>query len=233
MSETTAWPPAYKLKKHPRAKRVKLAICKQHGLQITVPNRFRMSDMPSILENHKQWILDKLQHYQPYQPILLPTHIDLLAIQESWRISYMACHVNMRILYRPHQEIVIFGEVEDKMLCKKILLRWLKKMAQQHLLTQLKNISDTLQLPFSSASVRGQQTRWGSCSADKTINLNYKLLFLPPWLTRHVMIHELCHTKQLNHSAKFWQLVATYDPNWQMHRRALAKADQYVPVWAI
>ena len=227
------WPPAYKIKKHPKAKRVKLDISKRHGLQITVPPRFKLGDMSSILESHKQWIIEKLKHYQPFQPLSLPATINLAAMQEIWRVEYMACDTRMRIMSRPHREIVVFGPVADHVLCQRVLVVWLKKMAKIHLLAELKHISETLQLPFVSASIRGQQTRWGSCTVDKTISLNYKLLFLPPKLMRHVLIHELCHTKHLNHSAKFWQLVAKHDAEWHAHRRALLQADQYVPAWAV
>lgn len=233
MYEASAWPPVYAIKKHQRAKRVKLTVSRQHGLQITVPQRFRMSEMPAILEEHKQWILDKLQYYQPFQPLILPDLIELSAIAQTWRVSYINCDVNVRLMRRPQQEIVLFGRVEDAAACKKMLMRWLKKMAQHYLLAQLKEVSAALQLPFTSAAIRGQQTRWGSCSANKVINLNYKLLFLPSSLMHHVLVHELCHTKHLNHSNTFWQLVAKYDAAWQVHRRALTKADQYVPLWAV
>lgn len=88
-----------------------------------------------------------------------------------------------------------------------------------------------MDLPFSNFSIREQSTRWGSCSVEKNISLNQQLMFLPYELVRYVIIHELCHTKELNHSKRFWHLVEKHDPNWQAHRKALRLAQSELPKW--
>ena len=96
----------------------------------------------------------------------------------------------------------------------------------------LERTSDELELPFVRAIVRGQKTRWGSCSTQKTISLNYKLLFLPDELARYLFVHELCHTRHLNHSARFWRLVQSREPNYERLENQLTDAWRYVPLWA-
>ena len=74
---------------------------------------------------------------------------------------------------------------------------------------------------YNGLSIRAQKTRWGSCSSKKNINLNCKLLFMPVEVVNCVMIHELCHTIEMNHSSRFWDLVADCDPNYKENRKSL------------
>ncbi|MBU1255714.1 M48 family metallopeptidase [Patescibacteria group bacterium] len=63
-------------------------------------------------------------------------------------------------------------------------------------------------------SVRNQRTRWGSCSGKGNLNFNYRILLLPQYLADYIIVHELCHLKEMNHSFKFWNLVVQVFPNY-------------------
>jgi predicted metal-dependent hydrolase len=62
-------------------------------------------------------------------------------------------------------------------------------------------------------SIRNTKSRWGSCSKQGNLNFNYKILFLPPHIADYIIVHELCHIKEFNHSPNFWNLVAELVPN--------------------
>ncbi|PIP33182.1 metal-dependent hydrolase [Candidatus Gottesmanbacteria bacterium CG11_big_fil_rev_8_21_14_0_20_37_11] len=68
-------------------------------------------------------------------------------------------------------------------------------------------------LKFNKIAIKSQKTRWGSCSKKRNLNFNYKVLFLPPKIRDYIMIHELCHIKEFNHSRRFWRLVAKSMPD--------------------
>lgn len=236
MNETIVnWPPVYKIKKHRRAKYVKMRATKTNGLEITIPYRFSLKNIPSILEENKAWIIQQLQQIQALQnqyTDALPEQIILHAMNETWKIIYMECNSKLEMIERkPYRELVFVGKIQDKILCKKKLIAWLKAMSRFHLTTQLKTISELIQLNFLNVTIRDQETVWGSCTIDKNISLNYKLLFLPTTLVNYVLIHELCHTKHLNHSERFWKLVEKFDPLWKEHRRELRQANQFIPHW--
>ncbi|MEO8401497.1 MAG: SprT family zinc-dependent metalloprotease [Gammaproteobacteria bacterium] len=235
MTPDNLWPPVYTIKKHPRAKHVKLKASAQHGLELIVPPRFNLKHVPSILDENKSWILKQLLKLQQTaaEPKTdnLPDKIILSALNQTWHISYIASEVKLQIITRPHQEIVLLGKIQNKLHCKKLLIAWIKQIAKTNLAIQLKRLSEKINLPYSKLTIRDQKTRWGSCTTKKSISLNYKLLFLPQPLAEHILIHELCHTVQLNHSEKFWRLVEKFDPDCENNRRAVRKVDAFIPEW--
>lgn len=81
--------------------------------------------------------------------------------------------------------------------------------------------SGVLDVSPAHVAIRDQKTCWGSCSRKGNLNFNYKILFLPPHLQDYVIVHELAHLRELNHSPRFWALVAGVMPDWRAHRREL------------
>lgn len=155
------------------------------------------------------------------------TQIELRSIHETWKITYeKTTQIRTTIKKIAPYHLLIKGETKNH---RAALENWLKKKARRHLGNWIRAISHDLNIPFINLSIRGQKTRWGSCSAYKNINLNYKLLFLPANLVDYVLVHELCHIIELNHSKQFWQLVASYDANYRENRKLLYQANQYLP----
>jgi hypothetical protein len=76
---------------------------------------------------------------------------------------------------------------------------------------------------YGSIRIGKQSSRWGSCSTRGNLNFNYKILFLPPQLQAYVVVHELCHLKEMNHSDRFWALVTQQVPDWKHLRGQLRK----------
>lgn len=76
---------------------------------------------------------------------------------------------------------------------------------------------------FNKVSIKNQKTRWGSCSKKGNLNFNYKIFLLPERPADYIIVHELCHLKEFNHSQKFWNLVAKTMPNYLALRTELRK----------
>lgn len=96
-----------------------------------------------------------------------------------------------------------------------------KEAARQLIQKKLQEFNKYYQLEYKRVSVRNQITRWGSCSKSHNLNFNYKVLFLAPHLADYIIVHELCHLKEFNHSANFWALVEKNIPNYKERRKEL------------
>lgn len=235
-SNITAWPPTYQLRRSKRARRVNFKISVKHGLEVTVPQRFNEAELPAILDSKKRWILKhlnavQLQREQQPEEEALPTQLVLPAINETWPIEHYDSFGKPRLIIRPHHQLVLMGDLQQTEQCQQLLIGWLKGKAQRHFQTWLSELSQRTELTFNKLSIRGQQTRWGSCSSEKNISLNYKLLFLPPELTEHVLLHELCHTRYMSHGVRFWGLLTKHDPACEAHDAALSKVQSFMPMW--
>lgn len=236
MNTTFDWPPQYTLRHSLRARSVRLQICKKRGLQIIVPRNFNLNKAPEILQKHRRWIERAWQRVQPTASTTLsealPTQIALLAIDQIWQIHYESNDANLlRIEMRDDQQLVVHGQTLDQKRVLAALRRWLQRRAVQHLPIWLEKLSQQTELHYSHVSIRNTTTRWGSCSAKKSISLNCKLLFLPPTLVEHVLLHELCHTIHLNHSKRFWALLKKLNPDCHNLRIQLKQAQRYIPNW--
>jgi len=96
-----------------------------------------------------------------------------------------------------------------------------KEEARQLVSLRLCHWNQFYGLSWGRVSIRDQKTRWGSCSKKGNLNFSYKLALLPEELSDYVIVHELCHLKEFNHSKNFWDLVARVIPDHKERRKAL------------
>ena len=163
---------------------------------------------------------------------IAPTTVALKAIGKNFAVHYTNGTASGLQLTQPtSSDLELHGEVNNQKGCLALLRLWLQRQGRVHLVPWIKMISIETGLTFKTVQVRGQKTRWGSCSSTGTISLNYKLLFLPSHLVRYIIMHELCHTVHLNHSWDFWSFLSIFEPDCRMLDKEMKSAGQLVPRW--
>lgn len=231
--------PEYTVRISRRAKYVHLQITLHNGLEVVVPRGFDTGHVPQIIRDKRPWIdkaTRRIERQREYllarSPHPVPRRITLSGIDEEWFISYdPELRTRSAVHERPGGQLVVgrdAGQVED---CRTALRDWIKLRARRRLVPRLRHLSQELDLPYGRASIRDQRTIWASCSGRGNISINFKLLFLPRDLVDYVLIHELCHTRHLNHSRRFWQLVARHAPDYRQRDSALRDGWRHIPLW--
>lgn len=229
----------YQVKVSSRGRTVRLRLNARSGLLVVVPRGFDPSRLDAIVRSKRDWVarhwqrFDEIRHLLATDPSIHPPQsFDLPAVGESWQVEYRETpHSTVSARIDRPGGLVVAGAVADAAACRAALRRWLARRGREALAPWLERLAGETGLRFSEVLIKGQHTRWGSCTAQGVINLNYKLLFLPREWVRYVLIHELCHTRELNHSERFWRLVHRYEPDATEIRRRLREAWKWLPGW--
>ncbi len=105
----------------------------------------------------------------------------------------------------------------------KIFHEWLRKKAELFIFPKVNEIAQKYGFKYNKATTKNVRSRWGSCSSKKNLSFNLKLTYFKPEVIEYVIVHELCHLKEMNHSKNFWMLVESIMPNYKMYRKELKK----------
>jgi predicted metal-dependent hydrolase len=230
----------YRVRVSPQGRNVRLRVTVKHGLEVIVPKNYDRGRVPDLLERKKNWIqmaLEKAESHRKFfepKPIwCVPNRICLPAIGAVWHILSRETAVPwVAVREIGSDRLLVFGAISDEGACRAALKRWLTRKTRAYLVPRLELIGERVGIRFQRSFVKHQKTRWASCSRHRAISLNGKLLFLSPDLVDYVMVHELCHVIEMNHSKRFWYLVEHHDPSFRKQDVRLREMWKHVPHWA-
>lgn len=230
------WPPQFEVRESRRARHARLVVhppsrISRCTIEVVVPGGFDKGVIPSFLEQKKAWLQRTVERLEleygdsaGHEP---PALLSLPATGERWDINYRMGRAACR---EKGEQLIVNHTHEDDW--QRPLQRWLSRKAKSVLPDWVGEISQTTGLEYRTVTIRAQRTRWGSCSSRGAISLNRGLLFLDPELVHYLIVHELCHTRHMNHSARYWALVAKHIPHYKSLDRALRRAFATIPCWA-
>jgi predicted metal-dependent hydrolase len=216
-----------------RARYARLRILPFGGLEVVIPTRFPRKLVAGLVAEHADWAHRQLaQQAQLRESICLPPALILAFDGSCTPIRYQAAESILQgELFTDSAEECIDIHAAGQRAAIAELRRWIRRRARQALPPLLEHISGQTGLAYNRVSIRSQKTRWGSCSSRGNISLNDQLLFLPADAVEYLMIHELCHTRHLNHSKAFWALVQAHCPDYRTHEKLLRRSQGLVPDW--
>lgn len=216
-----------------RARYARLRIMPFGGLEVVIPYRFPRNQVAGLVAQHADWARAQLaRQAQLRDAIQLPSALSLAFDNSVTPIHYGGTEQpSQRDLFGALEAEAIEIHERDQQAIIAELRQWIRRRAHQLLPPLLARISRQTGLSYRRVSIRSQKTRWGSCSSRGDISLNDQLLFLPQDAVEYLMIHELCHTRQLNHSPAFWALVQTHCADYRRHEKRLGDSRSMVPDW--
>ena len=213
----------------PRARRLTARVHVGGRVEIVVPVGVNAHTVRDFVQRFTPWIDRKVAAMQcfaaPSEPV--PATVEFALTQEKFAVDW-------RRGARPRLEQTadrIVVQAPDERGARALLQRWLKRAAYQRLAPRLLQLAGELNYSVARVSIRCQRTRWGSCSTRGTVSLNCSLLFLGLDVVRYLFVHELAHTKHMNHSASFWRLVEKIEPDYRRLDRDLLAGWRTVPGW--
>jgi predicted metal-dependent hydrolase len=197
----------------PRARRYLLGLLPDGAARLVIPRRGSKAEGIRFLERSEAWLLKRVEQWRSRSHARQPW------VEGS------------RFLFRGEEVVLRMEKVDDGLRLsfsdqvilvpharpdyREVVLRHLRKMAERELPVRTRELALLHGIVVHRVSVRAQKTRWGSCSARGTISLNWRLIQAPAHVVDYLIIHELMHRREMNHSKRYWKLVAEACPGYR------------------
>ena len=194
----------------------------EHGLSVSAPRWVGITEIESALDERGDWILRKLAEFRE---LLERRERDAIRWEHGGTVPFLGRRIEIDVAAAHRGAPRLEGDslaislpaganaqqVRDR------VQGWLQTQAREHFATRIMHFSAQLGVAPSRWALSSARTRWGSCNADGSIRLNWRLIHMPGHIVDYVICHELAHLRELNHGARFWSTVGELFPE---HREA-------------
>lgn len=213
-----------------RAKRKTVGfIVDERGVTVRAPQWVSVKEIEKMLQEKEGWIQRKLSEFEHWQKEI---GMQTVHFVDGATIPYLGRPMTIRL--DPSARSVFLSEDKNGPVLivntpkdtqeervRDWVQVWFKKEAERYMGERIRAISSQALVSFCGWGLSGAKGRWGSCSADRRIRLNWRLIHLAPNLIDYVIAHELAHLDEMNHSPRFWKRVGEIYPDYENARRAL------------
>lgn len=211
----------YTIKRSPKRKKLTITVERDRSVVVHAPESTSEEKIQAIVESKRQWIYEKTKHAQKYA-LPHPPGKELvngesaLYLGRQYQIEIVQTHSNE---IRFEQRFLIPAKLSTKR--KQVLRAWYQNKAREKILPRAKKLAKNLGVTFANAKIVDNRYRWGSCTIKDNINFNWRLIKAPMYVVDYVIVHELAHLLEANHTPRFWNIVRT-------HASKMDKAKQWL-----
>jgi predicted metal-dependent hydrolase len=198
------------------------------GLRVSAPLRAPWREIEAFLRDKERWILRKLDAWAraPHPPVVHGLSGETLPLFGA--TTLLDVRHGRRQVHEVNGRLVVQAPVRSRPL--EVLVRWLKHRALESLTPRTLHYASILGLPAPRVALSNARTQWGVCTEGGAIRLSWRLVHVEPRLADYVVAHEVAHLVEMNHSRRFWALLARLDPGWREARERLELAAATLPV---
>lgn len=228
MCEVTSVP--YRIRRSDRARRARIQVSAE-GVEVVVPRRLAMKDVEPFVEEKRPWIERTLRRMRDAQAEHSPP-----LLEEGGEVPFVGERLELRVHVEPRRtrpHVARRGDVLHVKVAESgpdalrdALERWYRRQAKDEVAPRLDAASARAGTPYTTLQIRGQRTRWASCSATGAMSFNWRLLLAPPEVLDYVVEHEVVHLQIHDHSPRFWAELKKRVPDYGKHEAWLKRHGQ-------
>lgn len=189
-------------------KHARLRVHEDGSVQMFVPLSFTDDEIERLMEAKMQWIADKQRFFAQKEKIKLRRN-EILFFGNRYAYYYSAKYKNKIEINHESKTIQANRDLLDSTIQEK----WLKSVAKKHVTKRVETLSEALLLPYHRLYIRSPKKKWGNCSKEKNISINWRIIKAPQFVIDYVIIHELCHTVIMKHTVRFQTLLRSHCPD--------------------
>ncbi len=210
---------SYTIRRSIKAKNVRFSVSLHKGLEIVIPMSFPVTDVETLIQQREKWVLKNLQSVEEMRARLTSAQQDSLTkiryLGKVYRIVVILDNSSpIRVELKENKAFLTLPDRNEKLI-RQVIEAWYKWAAKSLFEERVNVWADCMQLSYRHIFIKNQKTRWGSCSKQQNLNFNLKVIMAPLDVVDYVVIHELAHLKEMNHSRSFWQLVEEFCPDYK------------------
>lgn len=212
-----------------KRKTVSLTITPQGELVVRAPARASLREIEEIAARHSQWIERQVQKAQKAASCKAA-----FGLRDGEEILFLGSRV---VLASSQGECRLTGNTlwlpQGEEACRReALTAWMRRQAREYIPGRVEYFSSRMGFAPTRVSVTSARTRWGSCSGKNTLNFSLYLMSFPPRVIDAVVVHELAHIREKNHSASFYRLVEDTMPDYRLRAAVLREKQSEALIWA-